>query len=66
VTLEELRNAFDPKNPPIVEYLGPDGEKRTAWLYGVGYGTVTLQSGSGMLIEDVSPESVTRIVGGIK
>jgi hypothetical protein len=63
VSIEELRTAFDPKNPPIVEYLDPDMEKRTAWLCGVGYGTVTLQSGNGVLIEGVHPENVLRVVG---
>lgn len=66
MTIEELRAAFSPNNPPIVEFLDENGDTYTAWLYGVGYGVVTLQAGNGRLIEDVRPGNVLRIVRASK
>lgn len=60
--VEELSFALDSKTGPVVvEYTDPEGTGRTAWLFNVGNGKVTLQTGVGRLV-DVSPEDIHRIV----
>lgn len=64
--IEDLSFALDttPKGgiPPIVEFVDVNGERLTAWIYTVAFGRVTLQMGTGVLVEKVHPDNIIRII----